>query len=512
MRWLVAAILALALTGARADVVSQRPDAVSVTLYDGGTYGSLSGLSIWSSRYFGFISETRIVDLPAGRSTIRFRGVASSLVPESVRVEGLPGGSVERNFDYNLLGPGSLLERSIGRTVHVVRTDPKTGKETREDAVIRATSQGPILDAGGRIAALHCGGPPERLEFDEVPAGLTDAPTYAIAADVAAAGRYTIKLTYIAMGMGWSANYVAHIHPGGRTLDLAGWVTLANVSDTSFRDAPVDVVAGRLNDEGGGSAIWLDDSTRQPDCWPMDDWPHMLWLEALLRERMRGSQVGVYSSSPVTAVTNAFDARPLGDYKLYRLPERTTVAAHQTKQVRFVDRRDVAFERVYAAEVALDPEQAADADQPVVAEYRMRNDIKDGLGLPLPAGTMALLDGDGRFIGEQALPDDAPVGAPVVTDAGAALDVFAHLRLVESHKLGRGKDARTRDTFEITLRNAKPAVIPFMLYQELWSFPGARVVAEDRPHGMDRGLPMWRFDLAPGESASLRYTVEYGER
>lgn len=512
MHRLVAAILALALTGAKADVVSREPDAVSVTLYDGGTYGSLSGLSIWSSRYFGFISETRIVDLPAGRTTIRFRGVASSLVPDSVRVEGLPDGSVERNFDYNLLSPGSLLKNSIGRTVHLVRTDPRTGKETREDAVVRATSQGTILDAGGRIEALHCGGPPERLEFDEVPAGLTDAPTYAITANVASPGRYTIKLTYIAMGMGWSANYVAHLHRDGRTLDLAGWVTLANVSDTSFRNAPVDVVAGRLNDDGGGSALWIDTSMRQPDCWPMDDWPHMLWLEALLSGRMRGSQVGVYSSSPVTAVTNAFDARALGDYKLYTLPERTTVAAHQTKQVRFVDRRDVPFERVYGALMALDPEQPADADEPVAVEYRVRNDAKNGLGLPLPLGTVAVLDGDGRFIGEEAMADDAPVGSPLAVDTGAALNVFLHRRLVERRKLGSGKDARTRDTVEIALRNAKPFAIPFMLYQDFRYNSDAAISAEDRPHTMDRGRPMWRFDLAPGENASLRYTVEYSER
>src|SRR5580698_3873096 len=64
---LAAAILAfaltLALTSARADVVSERPDGVSVALYHGGTDSSLEYLSIWSSSYFGFVTETRVVDL-----------------------------------------------------------------------------------------------------------------------------------------------------------------------------------------------------------------------------------------------------------------------------------------------------------------------------------------------------------------------------------------------------------------------------------------------------------------
>ncbi|HAV49060.1 MAG TPA: hypothetical protein DCX75_02165, partial [Brevundimonas sp.] len=41
----------------------------------------------------------------------------------------------------------------------------------------------------------------------------------------------------------------------------------------------------------------------------------------------------------------------LGDYKIYTLPERTTVAARQTKQVRFLERRDVPVERIYRARI-----------------------------------------------------------------------------------------------------------------------------------------------------------------
>ena len=62
------------------------------------------------------ISETREVDLPAGRTRIRFEGVADAIIPASAAVEGLPGAVIERNFDYDLLDPGSLIEKSRRRT------------------------------------------------------------------------------------------------------------------------------------------------------------------------------------------------------------------------------------------------------------------------------------------------------------------------------------------------------------------------------------------------------------
>src|SRR3546814_19227674 len=41
----------------------------------------------------------------------------------------------------------------------------------------------------------------------------------------------------------------------------------------------------------------------------------------------------------------------LGDLKLYRVPEPTTVASRQRKQVRLLDRAAVPVERIYTAEI-----------------------------------------------------------------------------------------------------------------------------------------------------------------
>ncbi len=69
------------------------------------------------------------------------------------------------------------------------------------------------------------------------------------------AGRYTVKLSYIAADMNWSADYVARVNADGKTLDLTGWITLVNATDTSFANAPTEVVAGHLNLTGDDPAV-----------------------------------------------------------------------------------------------------------------------------------------------------------------------------------------------------------------------------------------------------------------
>ena len=69
------------------------------------------------------VSETRTVDVPAGISTIVFRGVADAIVPQTAAIEGLPAALLESNFDYDLLTPGAVIAKSHGERVQLVRTD-----------------------------------------------------------------------------------------------------------------------------------------------------------------------------------------------------------------------------------------------------------------------------------------------------------------------------------------------------------------------------------------------------
>ena len=512
---LIAALILFA-APARADIVSERPDAVAVTIYHGmqvDTSKLIRQDGYYAGDAIGFITETRTLDLPAGPSTVQFRGVASSMVPQSAAIRGLPQGALEQNFDYDFLTPDTLVARSIGKTVRLVRTDPATGKETQVAATIVAASGGTILDIDGKLEALHCGDPPERLVFDEIPPGLTGTPAFSVHVLLAAAGRYTVKLSYIAADMNWSADYVARVDPDGKTLDLTGWITLVNSTDTSFANAPTEVVAGRLNLTGGDRPSYIEPRGVAAKCWPMDIDMSTHVMSDELRRRLEGrysGMPGMYSSSPVTAVTN-IDAHPLGDYKLYALPQPTTVAARQTKQVQFLDRRAVKFDRVYIAEISPDPSGKTDGTWPAGVEYRIENREETGLGKPLPGGTVSVVEsapgGAPVFVGEMSV-GDTPTGSTVYADTGGALDVTVSPHVVASHATGSGDSKQVRDTLEIGIENGKDVPIKFEFYQDLRS-AGARIVSEDRSHVMDRGTAMWRLDIAAGERVVLRYDVEY---
>lgn len=514
MARLAAAAAALLISSAaHADIVSEAPDAVSVTIYH---TGKVDTSELMQNGHYGgsiaFIAETRTIELPAGPSIIRFRGVASTMVPQSADVKGLPQGVQSQDYDYDLLSPGSLLAKSIGKHVHLIRSDPKTGRESDHDVIVRAASGGAVLESGKGFEALHCGGPAERLVFDAIPDGLTDKPTLSVRTAVPAAGRYKITLDYLATGMNWSADYVARLNPDGETLDLTGWITLANFSDTSFADAPTHVVAGDVGTGMDDEPVYVEPQVVPSGCWPLSvDWttrpPAPIEQQELVTvTASRLAQIGVYSSSPVTAVSQMEE---LGDYKLYTLPQPTTVAARQTKQVLFLDRHGVKYSQVYRATIMIAPDDAG--SHPATIRYRLQNSEDSGLGQPLPAGTMAVMAqgaaGLALFVARKEI-EDTPEGLPVAIDTGVASAVRVTKHLVASEIVGRGNSRHERHRLEIEIANGKPIPIRFELSQYM-QIRGTRISAEDRPHEMDGGDAMWRLALGAGEHMVVRYTVDY---
>ncbi|HEY1073343.1 DUF4139 domain-containing protein [Brevundimonas sp.] len=509
---------------AQTESVSARPDAATVVIYRDQPVDTVALMEQsrqpWNRldrEGLALIVETRTVDLPAGEGIIRFRGLATGVVPQSAVLEGLPAHVVERNADFDLLSPASLMEKSVGEVVRVVRTNPATGEQVEKAAVVRAGAQGTVLEIDGRFEALDCSGQTERIIFDRVPEGLGDQPVLSVRTRAERAGRHTVTLAYLATGLQWSADYVARLDPTDGTLDLTGWLTLANFGGTGFPDAPVQVVAGTLRKDAG--TVPVEPLLRYPrnNCWPQGTTTYGSGLEPTYKQdRMEYGPpppppppappvMAMRAAVEDIVVTGSRIARQgeLGDYKIYTLPEPTTVAARQTKQVRFLEREGVAYERLYRAGVL----NADDESRPTEIVLKLKNEESAGLGLPLPGGSVAVMQPDGAggvLLAGQDRFVDKGVGLPVRLTFGESPDVRVQTRLVKSNRTTRGALTTARSEVETTVTNARSEPVTVELVAGAAMQRGFRIRSQSlRSRIDDTGYPVWMVTVPANGAATL---------
>jgi hypothetical protein len=522
---LIAALAALAPLSAWGDVVSETPDKVSVVVYP--NLNAYQGRSLYDG--LAMVTETRTVDLLAGHSKISFRGVAEGIVAQTVAVQGLPNPVAEQNFDYQLLSPASLLRQAQGQTVRLVRTLPgKGGKVFEEQAQVISSANGVLLDIQGKIEALKCGAVPERIVFDGLPAGFTDKPTLSLETTARAAGRHVLTLSYLATGLSWQANYVARFNADGRTLDLISWITIDNHSATGFPQAPIQVLAGNLQRSNDTHPVRQPVVRANPNCWTIKSGRRSeLNLRQLGSGRVDMSEVittGSYMLAPPPpppAIRVAPPPRPevkpedLGDYKLYTLPEPTTLAAFQTKQLLMFDRPSVAFDKAYRRRMrhgaGSSPKMQDDADDNADLMVEIKNTKASGLGLSLPGGKAALFQTDpasgAQRIAQDSLQNTA-INLPVEFDMGAATEVRAHARVVSATHTGVRNDSRDQSQIEVVMTNATGAPVRFEIRED-GSAPNFRVVSASLPSTPVKGGPQWLVDVPAHADAVLTYGLEW---
>ena len=92
------------------------------------------------------VKDQRRIQLKTGATALAFRDVSARMRPETalLRSVSAPGALsvLEQNFDFDLLTPQKMLEKYVGQTVNVVRTNPATGTETTESATVLSANNG----------------------------------------------------------------------------------------------------------------------------------------------------------------------------------------------------------------------------------------------------------------------------------------------------------------------------------------------------------------------------------
>jgi hypothetical protein len=501
MRGLVlVALVALATrAGAQAIVTSPVPERVAVTVYRNPDRG-LEPLNLQWLGGYALVSETRRVRLPAGESELRFEGVTSGIVPQSAIVTGLGEAVLEKNRDARLLSPGALLDASLGERLTLRRIDKATGKAREQDAIVRATSDGVVLQTAAGIEALRCTGLSETVMASQVPQDLSAKPTLSVRVRSPEPVERDVTLSYITNNFDWQANYVAELAPGAEKISLLAWLTLANGDRTELVDADTMAVAGKLNRD----RVRVPPGEAKPiviSCWPQgttSDIPLDQLVKAVGGEFIvvTGSRIASEAPPapppPPPAVERdsgdiMTEQERLGDVKLYRIPKQVTVAAQSQKQVMLLKRPAVAVETVYRLQPS--PSEFESAFERVLVT---RNDLSKGLGLPLPAGGVALFgrqEGRRILIGEGRV-DDHAVGEKVEIRMNEAPGIRARGTVV-----GSGKNAE----FVVTVTNDAPETRNV----EIRLPPDARGAALAK----DEGSMLWRTSVPANGNAELRYRL-----
>ncbi|RME62768.1 MAG: DUF4139 domain-containing protein [Alphaproteobacteria bacterium] len=382
------------------------------------------------------VRDAREVTLDKGERRLAFADVSAQIRPETAALKADGLRVLEQNFDFDLLTPAALLEKAVGETVRLYRRHPTTGIDSVESAtVLSAAGGGVVLKIGDRIEVMQDSHFPGRIVFDKIPPNLRARPTLSMTLNVAKAGTRSVELAYLTRGLSWKADYVGVLDAAETTLALTGLVTLTNRAGVAFADALVQLVAGDVN------------QVRQAD----------IRFEAAPRG------VAAMAAPPVAE-------EALGDYHLYTLARRTTIADNQTKQVTFLTAPKVKTAKTYryrAHGFATD-EQA----RSVAVEYRFDNRAQAGLGLALPRGVVRVYASDkagrAQFVGEDAIAHTAK-NETVVLTLGRAFDVKARGRTVTDDLIARSRDSETREiTQAYVLTNAKDQPVTVLLDQTMW--------------------------------------------
>lgn len=423
------------------------------------------------------IEDQRSIDLQKGFNHIEFKDVSTKIRPETVSLHAKGISILEQNFDFDLLTPAKLIEKSVNQQIKIVRINPGNGEHVTETARVLSVNQGVVLDVNGQIEVLRADNVPTRVIFDKIPENLRAQPTLSINIESDAAGRQPLTLRYLSTGLSWKADYVALFDEKLGVLDLQGWITLTNNSGINFNNANAQLVAG---------SVRLSNNRHDYDNYQ--------------RSRYQGRTA--YTSEKTNRTAFA-------DYYIYPLLNTTTIANNQTKQISFVDAKNVKAKKIYQYYSA--QSRTGDLEHADVA-LRFSNAEAAGLGQPLASGMMRVYMRDSHekptFIGESAI-DHSPQGSELTVRTGEAFDVTIQPRLIEEKSLGSRHYQRT---MEYLIRNARNNSIEIEISHRENQSINKTEKEKVKGKWVDAHTISWAVPVKANGEFALQFTVDTREK
>jgi hypothetical protein len=419
---------------------------------------------------FVVVKERRHMDLKQGRSTIRFRDVAATIVPESVQFSVLREPDIarvaEQNYEFDLVNADKLLDKYIDREIGVVTRDG----EVLKGVLLSFDAEQLVLKTARGIDVVPRGNNVKDVQFSALPGALLTRPTLVWQLDSRKTAGELVKVAYRADRMNWRVDYRVRVNAAGDKMDLAGWVTVTNNTGTSYKDAQVKLMAGDVH---------------------------------VVKQNDRPGPTGATESQAKNGHGQPqFTEKSFAEYHLYQLGRKTSVKDRQTKQIELLDVEGIPVTRKYA--------YRGEGDKvAVVLEFKNTETLTPGLGIPLPTGPTRVFqrdqDGELEFAGMDNL-DHTPKDELLNVRLGYAFDLAGERKILAQRAGGNSSE----QDVEIRLRNHKTEAVAIDVIEGIngrsnWALLKQSGTSVQR----DVNTLVFPVELKPNSEAVVTYTIRY---
>ena len=333
----------------------------------------------------------------------------------------------------------------------------------------------PVWKIGDEIVT---GMPTNWYRFADLPGNLYSRPTLVWTLENRGADAQRVEASYLTGNVSWSADYVLTVARDEKNADLDGWVTLTNGSGVEYRNAKLQLVAGEIHQVSPPAPA-------------------------------RAMEMARVEAAPAAAPQ--FSQEAFSEYHLYTLERRTSIENNESKQISLlgatglsVDKRLVVEGQTYYFRNRQGMGNAI--PETVKVYYRFKNEQGNGLGMPLPAGTVRVYQADSKggaqFVGEDRI-NHTPKDEQVRIYVGNAFDVVCERKQTDYQKI-------SGDTFEmeyqITLRNHKDSDVTVDVREPVggdWQVLNSTY----KPAKLDSSTIGFEIPVAKNGSATLDYRV-----
>ncbi len=343
-----------------------------------------------------FIQEKKNFTLAkSGENYIVYEGVPNSIVKDSIIPEFSKKGTFlfSQTFEKNRVDIQRLISYYKKNNIQIEFFKPT------DKADIRILSKGYVLSNFGNVITIRDNNSKiypisyKDIVFPTLPKELSLSKPSLKWRVKGIKGKQSIKLSYLAKGLSWNANYTLNLN---KNANFDGWITIDNRSGISYKKMNIFCMAGNVH---------IERNTRT----------------GIMFERV------ISVRSDKTAVTN----ESFSGYHLYKIPFLEDIE-QGSKQINFLSKQNIKYDE-YAK---------LDFNLPLYPLKRMRkfnfshiihikNNKSSNLGLPLPKGKIRVFKKDkslqNHFIGESSIAH-TPKNSDIYLDIGKYFDIKAKVK------------------------------------------------------------------------------------